>query len=68
MNEEEKIRLALVENKMEKLSKDLESIEKKIDALLELKNKGLGAVWLVTLIFGSSLVAGMASVMNWMRG
>lgn len=67
MPDETAIRLALVEQRMDKLMNDMEARDKKLDALLELKNKGMGALWFASLIFGSSLLAGFTSLFAWMR-
>ena len=68
VSEDVNIRLAKVEQRVDLLIEAFEKRDEKIDQLLELKNKGLGAFWLVTLIFGSSLIAGVASLVNWIKG
>ena len=53
-------RLAVLETKFEQLVADNSLIKKKLDELLELKQKGLGAFWLVGLVVGTGLL-GLAS-------
>lgn len=61
-------RLAILETRVASLEDKVDNIDKKLDDLLELKNKGLGAFWLVSLIAGSGLVSLLWSVINYVRG
>jgi hypothetical protein len=74
MTDNTTVRLALLESQvktlieqMELRDKRAEIRDKKLDELLALKHKGMGAVWLAALIFGSSLVAGLGAVVSWFR-
>lgn len=49
-------RIAILETKWETLNATLTSVEEKLDQLLELKSKGIGAFWLVGLLFGSGIL------------
>ena len=49
-------RIAVLEHKVEAMEENLKGISQKLDTLLELKSKGLGAFWLVGLIFGSGII------------
>lgn len=49
-------RIAVLETKFEEMQRDLAKISTQLDVLLELKSKGLGAFWLVGLIFGSGII------------
>lgn len=49
-------RIAVLETKFETMQEDIGNISLKLDELLELKSKGLGAFWLVGLIFGSGIL------------
>lgn len=60
--------IAQIEERVDWLVKELSAQDKKLDQLLELKNKGLGAVWLVALIFSSGIIASLAGAFNWLRG
>jgi hypothetical protein len=61
------VRLALLESQVNTLIEQMEQRDKKLDELLALKHKGMGAVWLAALIFGSSLVAGLGAIVSWFK-
>ena len=72
-------RLAVLETKFEELSKKFDahvedtrseyrSLETKLDSLLEIKNKGVGAFWLVSALMGSGIIGLFASFFQWMKG
>lgn len=70
----ESVRLALLEERMEKLMLTLESkeedllrIEGKLNELLTLKNQGMGAIWLASLLLGSGLIAGITTFITWIK-
>lgn len=56
-------RVAVLETKLEKLDK----IEGKLDELLDLKSKGMGALSLVGLILGSGFLGVIALIMQHFR-
>lgn len=43
----------------------LQSIEEKLDELLELKNKGMGAFWLISVLSGTVVTAVIAFIQGW---
>lgn len=53
-------RVAVLETKLEKL----DSIESKLDDLLHLKSKGMGALWLVSLLVGSGMLGLVAAIVS----
>lgn len=60
-------RVAVLEVQNAETMKSLVGIEAKLDELLQLKAKGMGALWLIGLIAGSGLlgiVAALASFFN----
>ena len=68
------VRLALLEERMEKLMITLESkeedllrIEGKLNELLTLKHQGMGAIWLASLLLGSGLIAGITTFITWIK-
>ncbi len=68
------VRLALLEERMEKLMLTLESkeadllrIEGKLNELLTLKQQGMGAIWLASLLLGSGLIAGITTFITWIK-
>lgn len=44
------------------------AIEAKLDELLELKSKGMGAFWLASLIVGTVFSVVGSNILDWIRG
>lgn len=72
-------RIAVLETKFSELSKKFDqhvletraenqSLEAKLDSLLEIKNKGLGALWLISGLVGSGIIGGILSFIQWIKG
>lgn len=61
-------RIARLEEKVSELDIKMERIENKLDELLELKNKGAGAFWLVSLIVGSGIITVLIEGVRWFTG
>lgn len=61
-------RIAILETKTEAIEKNLVSINAKLDELLHLKSKGMGAIWLVGILLGSGLLGIVATVMAVLNG
>lgn len=57
-------RVAVLETNQSADRVTLQSIETKLDSLLELKAKGMGALYLVSLVVGSGVLGVIALVMN----
>lgn len=57
-------RVAVLETNQSADRITLQSIEGKLDSLLELKAKGMGAFWLVSLVIGSGVLGLVAIVTN----
>lgn len=53
-------RVAILETRMD----DFAEIKDKLDELLHLKSKGIGALWLVSLIVGSGLIGVIAMIIS----
>ncbi len=60
-------RIAKLEERVDELSTRMGRVEEKLDQLLELKNKGAGAFWLVSLIIGSGLITAVVEAFHWFR-
>lgn len=60
-------RLAILETRVEHLSKQNEDIKEKLDALLAFKHKGLGALSLVTAILGTSIIGTVYTVIEYFK-
>ena len=61
-------RITAVEVKVEDLVKKVETMDQKLDQLLELKSKGMGAFWLASLILGTGIMGMFASFITWFKG
>jgi uncharacterized membrane protein len=61
-------RVAVLETKLEATQKQLQSIERKLDELLELKSKGMGAIGLVSLIAGSGVIGVIVMIVSFFSG
>jgi hypothetical protein len=57
-------RVAVLETNQSADRITLQSIEGKLDSLLELKAKGMGAFWLISLVIGSGVLGLVAFVTN----
>lgn len=60
-------RIAILETKVVSLETTITSLETKIDALLSIKNKGAGAFWLASLLFGTGIVGFFSMVVDWVK-
>ncbi len=57
-------RVAMLEADWENTKEDLKEIKDKLDQLIELKHKGLGALGLVSLLIGSGVVGLVLTILN----
>lgn len=60
-------RVAVLETNAQSTKTTLESIETKLDSLLELKSKGMGAIGLASLVLGSGVLGLIALVINFLN-
>jgi hypothetical protein len=61
-------RLALLEYKDELREAKLEEIGNKLDELLVLRQKGMGAFWLASSLLGTGIVGAALMLINYFRG
>lgn len=61
-------RLALLEYKDELRERTLTAMDTKLDELLALRQKGMGAFWLASSILGTGIIGAIALVINWFKG
>lgn len=54
-------RIAVLENEWANAKTDLSAIKDKLDSLLELKSRGMGALWLIGLVISSGVI-GLVSI------
>lgn len=61
-------RLALLEYKDELKERTLEAMDQKLDELLALRQKGMGAFWVASSILGTGIIGAIALVVQWLKG
>lgn len=61
-------RMVLLEKTVEAQSRELHEINKKLDSLLALKNKGMGAFWLMTVLVGGGFAIVLTSIKDFLNG
>lgn len=67
MTRTEAERLAVVETRLSALEKSNESIEAKLDELIAMRNKGIGAFWLASGLMGTGIVGAVTAMWNWLH-
>lgn len=60
-------RVKAVEVKQDDMAVTMASMDAKLDELLTLKNKGLGAFWLASILIGAAFTGMIAFVTNFFR-
>lgn len=45
-----------------------EEVNRKLDDLLSLRNKGIGAFWLASILTGTGIIGVLASMFDWWKG
>lgn len=61
-------RITALEVQVASLREEQQEMNRKLDELLTLRSKGIGAFWLASTLFGTTMV-GLAGVfLNWLRG
>lgn len=60
-------RIAALETQMEFIKAELTESNRKLDDLLALRNKGAGAFWLMTSLFGASLMGFVSLFFDWWK-
>lgn len=61
-------RLAVLETQMKDLKDRVESMDAKLDDLLTLRHKGVGAFWLASMLFGTGIAGALLGVISWFKG
>ncbi len=68
MNVREGERTAILETEVAGLKKSVEAMDSKLDELLALKSKGLGAVWFASILLGSGFMTFVGHFFDWFKG
>jgi hypothetical protein len=53
---------------MKELTKKVDAMDIKLDALLALRNKGAGVFWFLSLLVGTGLVSLVYQIISFIRG
>lgn len=61
-------RIMAVEVRIEKVERKVDEMNEKLDDLLALRHKGVGAFWLASTILGTGIVSLIMQLMSWWRG
>lgn len=61
-------RLAVLEYKDSLREQQLASMDAKLDELLTLRSKGMGAFWLASALLGTGLIGVLYAVINYFKG
>lgn len=62
------VKVAILETKYAATEEKLDDVIKKLDSLLELKTKGMGAIGLVSILMGSGIIGLVILVINFFKG
>lgn len=65
MTRPEAERLAILETKMDASERHLQSMDAKLDDLLALRHKGVGAFWLASALTGTGIIGGLSMLWSW---
>lgn len=61
-------RLSVLEYKVSLLQDQSTKVEAKLDELLALRQKGMGAFWLASSLLGTGIIGLVFTLVSWMRG
>lgn len=61
-------RLAILELKVQNTATDIQGINTKLDELLQLRQKGLGAFWLASALVGTGVMGFVTWVIDILKG
>ncbi len=60
-------RIAILETQRAEDKKKLDSMDEKLDQLLALRNRGLGAFWLASALFGTGIIGVLGTFFDWFK-
>lgn len=60
-------RITSLEVQVNQLKSSVNSMESKLDDLLALRNKGVGAFWLASALIGTGIIGLVAEIMSWIK-
>ena len=59
-------RLAVLEAKVDAMERTIEGMDAKLDELLALRNRGVGAFWLASALTGTGIIGGLSLLWKWL--
>jgi len=68
MEPTDKERLAVLETKVAAIETDQKEIIGKLDVLIGLKQKGIGAFLVVSALTGTGIITGVTQFLEWLKG
>jgi hypothetical protein len=63
----EQERLAILETKVDAADRHLKDMNDKLDELLALRHKGIGAFWLASALTGTGIIGAVSLLWEWLR-
>lgn len=60
-------RIAALEVQVRLMKESQTEILEKLDDLLALRNKGVGAFWLISMLFGTGLIGVISLILSWFK-
>lgn len=61
-------RLTIYEQHASSRDQTLKEMDQKLDALISLRDKGFGAFWLASAVFGTGIVGAVTAIWHWLKG
>lgn len=65
MTASERERIAVLETRMAALDQRTEAMDGKLDELLALRHKGIGAFWLASALTGTGIIGALSVLWQW---
>lgn len=62
------VQVAYVRAEQAEISMKQAEISRKLDDLLSMRDKGIGAFWLASALFGTSVLGVVAIFVSWLKG
>ena len=59
-------RLAVLEAKVDAMERTIEGMDAKLDELLALRNRGVGAFWLASALTGTGIIGALSLAWKWL--
>lgn len=60
-------RVAVLETEVKYLKDTINKMDGKLDELLQLRSKGVGAFWLASALLGTSIIGLLGTVFDWFK-